>query len=206
MQWWSIEAESPGSWRQMSKVEKRRGSSKSCPASRKTVLITGTPGTGKSLLVSKCKDAFKRGRLQSVNVSDLVKDEGLHDGYDKEFDTYIINDAKTRRRLYRLIKDENVELPLLIECHSCELFSHRKLLPLIQHVIVLTASTECLYDRLTERGYSARKREENLDCEIMNVCAMEADDIFGVQKVQRLVSCTEADLQAAVDVVTALLK
>ena len=62
---------------------------------RPNILITGTPGTGKSthaqLLVQSSPVP-----LQHINVSDLVKEKGLHEGFDQEWDTYIVDEDKVR--------------------------------------------------------------------------------------------------------------
>jgi adenylate kinase len=35
--------------------------------------------------------------FQHVNVSSLVKEKGLHDGYDESFDTFILNEDKVEK-------------------------------------------------------------------------------------------------------------
>lgn len=57
------------------------------------ILITGTPGTGKSTLAAA---VARRTNLNYINVGDLVKQKELHDGYNAEFDTYTLNDDKVR--------------------------------------------------------------------------------------------------------------
>lgn len=60
---------------------------------RPNLLVTGTPGTGKTTTSSLLADATA---LRHVNVGDLVRDKGLHDGWDDEFDCYIINEDLVR--------------------------------------------------------------------------------------------------------------
>lgn len=55
------------------------------------ILVTGTPGTGKTTL---CELVVEATGLQHINVSKLVKERGLHEGYNNEFDTYILDDDK----------------------------------------------------------------------------------------------------------------
>jgi replication-associated recombination protein RarA len=55
------------------------------------ILITGTPGTGKSTLSSMI---VTNTGLNFVELGKLVKEKGLHDGYDQEFDTFIFNEDK----------------------------------------------------------------------------------------------------------------
>lgn len=56
---------------------------------RPNILMTGTPGTGKSTTCSLLAEAT---RFRHINVSDLVREKGLHDGWDDEFDCHIINE------------------------------------------------------------------------------------------------------------------
>ena len=49
---------------------------------------------------------------------------------------------------------------------------------LIDLVITMHTDNTILYDRYTERGYSAKKIEENIDCEIMNVIGDENREYF----------------------------
>lgn len=58
---------------------------------RPNILITGTPGTGKTTTSELV--AIATG-LQHICVGELVKRKGLHEGYDEEFDTYILDDDK----------------------------------------------------------------------------------------------------------------
>ncbi|EPY42084.1 transcription initiation factor TFIID subunit 9 [Angomonas deanei] len=58
----------------------------------------------------------------------------------------------------------------LVDYHSSDLFPERW----FHLVIVLHASTEQLFDRLTGRNYNEKKRTENLDAEIELICEEEA--------------------------------
>jgi adenylate kinase len=57
------------------------------------IVITGTPGTGKTahaqLLQSESPVPLKH-----INVGDLVKEKGLHKGYDAEWQSYIVDEDK----------------------------------------------------------------------------------------------------------------
>lgn len=53
------------------------------------ILITGTPGTGKSTTASALAEATS---FRHICVGDLVKEKSLHDGWDDQFDSYVINE------------------------------------------------------------------------------------------------------------------
>lgn len=63
------------------------------PRSLPVIAITGTPGTGKTthaqLLVEQSPVP-----LQHINVSELVKEKMLHDGFDEEWQTYVVDEDK----------------------------------------------------------------------------------------------------------------
>ena len=53
------------------------------------LLITGTPGTGKTTTASALAEAAQ---LRHINIGDLVKEKNLHNGWDEQFECYIINE------------------------------------------------------------------------------------------------------------------
>ena len=66
------------------------------PRTLPTILITGTPGTGKTthaqLLAQQSQVP-----LRHINVGELVKEKSLHEGFDEEWQTYTVDDDKVRR-------------------------------------------------------------------------------------------------------------
>ena len=58
------------------------GSSSSC-AGGVNVLVTGTPGTGKSSLCASIVDALAMDGYKHVEVGRVVKEHGLHEGRDE---------------------------------------------------------------------------------------------------------------------------
>ena len=55
------------------------------------ILVTGTPGTGKTTTSEMIANATG---LEQINVGDLVKSKQLHEGYLAEFDTHILDEDK----------------------------------------------------------------------------------------------------------------
>jgi len=65
-------------------------------------------------------------------------------------------------------------------------------------ILVLRVSTENLYDRLVKRGYSEKKRNENMECEIMQVVLQEARDSYANEIVHEVPSNTIEDMESNV--------
>jgi adenylate kinase len=160
---------------------------------RPNILVTGTPGTGKTVTASLI--AEKAG-LKHVNVGDLIKQHKCYDGHDSALDTDILDEDKLLDIMENIVQecaDENIGI--VADYHSCELFPERW----FDLVLVLRANTEVLYDRLTERGYSEKKRSENLEAEIMQVVLEEAREAYDVEIVQEVMSNTVEDMESNVE-------
>ncbi|RKP06839.1 putative adenylate kinase isoenzyme 6 [Thamnocephalis sphaerospora] len=158
------------------------------------ILITGTPGTGKTTLSELAALALS---FNHVNVSELVKERELHDGYDAEFDTYILNDDKLCDELEESLG--TVAGGNVVDFHSCELFPERW----FDLVVVLRTDNTVLYDRLAERGYSQRKITENIECEIMQVVSEEAHDSYKPEVVVELQSDSVEQMEANTEQISA---
>lgn len=129
-----------------------------------TIIISGTPGTGKStlakVLVSKIKFKF-------LNIEPVLKK--ISEGYDKKKYCKIINLKKFNQEIIKLIKKEKKDF--IIASH---LIHH-----LPKEYVDLCLITQCsdlkaLKKRLQKRKYSCKKIEENLQCEIFEICLSEA--------------------------------
>lgn len=63
------------------------------PRTRPNILITGTPGTGKTTHAELVASATG---FRHLNVGELVKAHDLHSGWDEEFETYLLDEDKVR--------------------------------------------------------------------------------------------------------------
>lgn len=63
------------------------------------IVMTGTPGTGKSTTASMLVEASPV-PLKHINVGDLVKLQGLHDGFDQGWQSYLVDDDKVCLIIY----------------------------------------------------------------------------------------------------------
>lgn len=57
------------------------------------IIITGTPGTGKSTHAHLLSEESPI-PLRHINVGDWVKEKQLHEGYDEEWQSYTVDEDK----------------------------------------------------------------------------------------------------------------
>lgn len=159
------------------------------------ILVTGTPGTGKTTLSELLAMACG---LRHLEVGALVKQQGLHEGYDAEFDTYILDEEKLEQALIPLLQNGS----LVIDFHTCDLIPSE----LVDLVVVLRTNNTILYDRLEERGYSGKKLQENIECEILQVVMDEAQEAFPQEKILERINDQVGDLEQTVEIVKSWLR
>ncbi|MCX6706745.1 MAG: AAA family ATPase [Candidatus Woesearchaeota archaeon] len=134
------------------------------------VIVTGTPGTGKTVLARKISK--KCGHIY-IDVNEVVKQYKLSEGYDKKRDTKIVDEAKLSKVLERIIKEtKKKKEKIIIDSHM----SHCVDPKLVGLCIVTKCDLKKLEKRLKKKGYSKAKINENMECEIMDICYNEAKE------------------------------
>ena len=131
----------------------------------KIIIITGTPGTGKTVLAKKLANLLN---FTYIDVNLIIKTNKLSLNYDKKRSTYIINTNKLNRILISLVKNTNKSL--IIDSH----LSHYLPSKLVDLCIVTKCDLKVLIKRLRKRKYSLNKIRENIDSEIFDICLNEA--------------------------------
>ncbi|KIK71145.1 hypothetical protein GYMLUDRAFT_33276 [Collybiopsis luxurians FD-317 M1] len=153
------------------------------------IIITGTPGTGKSthaqLLVNESPIP-----LQHVNVGDWVKEKGLYEEYDEEWQSYTVDEDKLLDELEPIVSNGGI----ILDWHTCEIFPERW----PDLVVVLRCEHSQLWDRLEKRSYTLKKIQENNEAEIMQVVLEEARSSYPEEIIVELKSETTEDLEANV--------
>ncbi|KAF8622245.1 hypothetical protein AX15_007184 [Amanita polypyramis BW_CC] len=151
------------------------------------IVITGTPGTGKT---THAQLLANESSLTHINVGKLVKEKGLHEEYNEEWQSYTVDEDKLLDELELLVTNGGV----ILDWHTCEIFPERW----PDLVVVLTCNHTQLWDRLEKRGYPLKKIQENNEAEIMQVVLEEARSSYPPEIVVELKSETMEDLESNV--------
>lgn len=111
-----------------------------------------------------------------VDISKIIETSKCHLEYDANLQTHILDEDALLDILEDNYFDSNEyeDGGLVADYHASSLFPERW----FDLVLVLRCSTEVLFDRLTKRGYSEKKRSENVEAEIMRVVADEAIESY----------------------------
>ncbi|EKM60960.1 uncharacterized protein PHACADRAFT_247206, partial [Phanerochaete carnosa HHB-10118-sp] len=128
--------------------------------------------------------------LRHINVGDLVKDKGLYEEYDEEWQSYTVDEDKLLDELEPIASEGGI----VLDWHTCEIFPERW----ADLVVVLRCDHTKLWDRLEKRGYPLKKIQENNEAEIMEVVLEEARSSYPAEIVVELQSEDTEDLESNV--------
>jgi adenylate kinase len=152
------------------------------------ILITGTPGVGKTSLSILLTDhlnelltnsnIFSNKRFNYLNVGQLILDKKLYTEWNQEFNVPEFDEDATMDALEPLIEEGGC----ILDFHSAYFIPN----DCVNLVVLLRCDNTILYDRLKARGYSEKKIKENIECEIMEVTADDVKDNFPIDKIIEL--------------------
>ncbi|XP_072749689.1 adenylate kinase isoenzyme 6 [Anoplolepis gracilipes] len=143
------------------------------------ILITGTPGVGKSLMSRMLSE--KTG-LKWLDVSKLAIENECLNEYDEVYQCSVLDEEKLLDGMESLMNEGGK----IVDYHGAEFFPERW----FDIVFVLRTDNTILYDRLKERGYCGKKLEDNIDCEIFQTILEEARSSYRKEIVHELMSNT----------------
>ncbi len=142
---------------------------------RKVILVTGTPGVGKTTVSNKL--ASKLDALH-ISITELVKKQKLIISVDEERQTLIADTEKVSKQLQEILA--KTEGNIIIEGHYAVDVVPKKD---VNTVFVLRRDPLELKGALEKRGYTEKKLWENLAAEILDVCLWDALSACGADKV-----------------------
>jgi len=152
------------------------------------VVVTGTPGTGKTTVTERFDAA-----LPVIHLNAVVNEAGLTAGRDEDRDTAIVDMGAVADWL-----DANAPEEAVVESHLAHRFP-------ADRVVVLRAHPETIERRLRERGEPDATVRENAESEALDVVLAEAVERHGEANVYE-VDTTDRDPGAVAGEIDAVIR
>ncbi len=142
---------------------------------RRVILITGTPGVGKTTV---SRSLASRLDAVYINLAELVERERLISGVDKTRETLIADTGRVSKRMQGLIKSS--ECDVIVDGHyAVDVVATKD----VHMVFVLRRDPSELKSVMENRGFKETKLWENIVAEILDVCLWDAVSVCGSDKV-----------------------
>ncbi|KAK6907120.1 transcription initiation factor TFIID subunit 9/adenylate kinase [Kwoniella mangroviensis CBS 10435] len=157
------------------------------------ILITGTPGTGKTLHSQLVQQEMSESEIpmKHLNIGDVVKEQGFHEGWDEEWKCWIVDEERLLDYLEGVVNPENgpSQTGFILDHHDPSLFPERW----VDLAVVLICDNSVLHERLTARNYPPNKITENVTAEIMQTCLSETRESYDEEIIVELQSMGQVD-------------
>ncbi|WWD08807.1 hypothetical protein V865_006920 [Kwoniella europaea PYCC6329] len=157
------------------------------------ILITGTPGTGKTLHSQLVQQEMSESEIpmKHLNIGDIVKEQGFHEGWDEEWKCWIVDEERLLDYLEGVVnpQDGPSQTGFILDHHDPSLFPERW----VDLAVVLTCDNSVLHERLTARNYPPNKITENVTAEIMQTCLSETRESYDEEIIVELQSMGQVD-------------
>ena len=142
---------------------------------KKIILVTGTPGVGKTIVSKKLASIIEATYL---GITQFIEDEKISCDLDFERKTLIVDTKIVAKKLQEI--RTNFKGLIIIEGHFAV-----DVVPIkdVNTVFVLRRDPHELKNVLKNRGYEEKKILENLNAEILDVCLCDAISTCGLNKV-----------------------
>ncbi|MEK6853953.1 MAG: AAA family ATPase [Nanoarchaeota archaeon] len=158
-----------------------------------TLIVTGTPGTGKTVLAKKLSLLLG---YAYFDVGLFVKKVHIYSSYDRKRRTYVVDEAKLAGELIKvraqigmrpIVHSANGRIANALEAFKASKTGKKGII-LDSHMshylhfkyadlcLVARCSLKTLEQRLKRKGYGQAKVRENLDAEIFDTCLTEAQE------------------------------
>jgi len=138
------------------------------------IIVSGTPGVGKTAVALELSRILK---AKYINLTEYVIANKLYTHYDRDTDSFVIDEDALRTSLRELIDDGGGLF--IIDSHYGEIVEEKY----VKKVVVLRLDPRHLYIRLRSRGWLGRKLIDNVESELLSICTANALREYGSSKV-----------------------
>jgi len=145
---------------------------------KRVILITGTPCVGKTSVAKMLSVKLK---AFYINLTELALNEGLILEKDKKRGSLIVDENLMRKRIVKMI--EKCEEDVIVDGHYAASVIPKNF---VMYTFVLRRDPIELRNFMKKCGFSGQKLWENLAAEILDVCLVEALNMYGKGKVCEL--------------------
>lgn len=145
---------------------------------KRVIVITGTPGVGKTALSTLLSERIGASYL---DLAKIVKQKGLILGVDEERNSIIADIVRLSERVKDLIRETSTDI--VVEGHYAQDVVPSDLATLI---FALRRDPDSLRIELEGRGFDRHKVMENVAAEVLGVCVSEALSIYGPERIHEI--------------------
>jgi len=143
----------------------------------KVIIISGTPGTGKTTVASILAKKIKG---MHIDLSEFVLKEKLYKEVDEKRETVVTDLDKLLPKLREIIM--SVSSPIIIEGHYAEIVPSK----FVNVVVILRTHPKELEKRLKKKNFKESKIRENVQAEILGVCSYNALNAYKKEEIYEI--------------------
>ena len=165
------------------------------------ILVTGTPGTGKTTFSALLADQLTKAiqlktnnpnlKFAHIELSRAISEYKLYKKWDDKLNCSIFDDDMVNDFLEPIMMNGGI----IVDFHGSDFFPER----FFDFVFIFRTNNTVLFDRLTERGYNQKKIELNVECEILEVCKEEAIESYKPEIIFEFENNYEQDMNANIE-------
>jgi adenylate kinase len=164
---------------------------------RRAIIVTGTPGTGKTTFSKKLA---KEIGADYIPLTRFVSEHKLYTGFDRERKSRIVSLARVQTSLNSLLS--RTSRPIIVDTHIPEGIIPKNLVRL---VFVLRCHPRILETRLNRKKWKPSKVRENVLAEMLDSCLTDAVKWYGWHRVVQL-DTSHASATKCVDTAKRILR
>jgi len=147
-------------------------------SARRAIIVTGTPGTGKTTFAKKLADEIG---ADYIPLTQSVSKHKLYTSLDRERGSKVVSLARVRGRLRRLLSQTTH--PIVIDTHIPDgIITNNS----VRLVFVLRCNPRILENRLSRKKWKPTKVRENVLAEMLDACLVDALKCYGWRRLVQL--------------------